>query len=106
VVGLLLTALGVAGCFDTKPPQRLTRQQVIDLLLFTRNDRGRTYLDDFDCVIVAILPNRAAVAAAKQAGQAVVTNSVGTIGFRAAKPRGSSCWNHLRDDLNSLAPAN
>jgi hypothetical protein len=105
LIGLALAAVGVAGCFDTKAPTHLTRQQVIDQLLLTTDDKGRTYVDDFDCVIVAILPNRAAVTAGLRAHQQVVTNKGGTIGFRAAKPRGTSCWGHLRDDLNALSPA-
>ena len=103
--GFVATALAVGGCFDTKPPTSLTRPQVVEQLLLTTDDGGHTYVDSFDCAIVAILPNRPSVRAAVNAGQAVVTNSAGTIAFRPAKPGDRSCRGHLEDDLDSLAPA-
>lgn len=103
--GFVATALAVSGCLDTKPPTSLTRQQVIDQLLLTTNDGGHTYVDSFNCAIVAILPNRPSVRAGIDAGQRVVTNSAGTIAFRPAKPRDKSCQGHLEDDLNALSPA-
>jgi hypothetical protein len=102
VVGCLLLGAGLSGCLDTKQPRRLSARQVVDQLLLESTDGGRTYTDDFGCVISEILTDARIVGASKAAGEVVVTNKAGTIGFRTPAARGTACQRHLADDLNSL----